>query len=762
MPSYIELEKNDTIPSSSNEGRVVFGINENSKITIKNNTGGTIDLNADITTIELQISGLTSDIETLFNLTGLTEVTYSELVNLISGNSLTPMVYYKITDFKTSYNVPEYYVDGTPKNGIQIGHQENAVEPIIVLATSTDTISTSAYQPTYPNDRIQYDWTWNQTEITNDTCYGRITERIDQYGNRTDYDHRTVFFNRFRSYDKVLKLTGTIFSYNSGLGLISGNGTLFLSEVSVGNILIIDYNGLEIGVKVISASTDNELFVVVDPSFSNINFGEQNFNFYSSTPTPNYNDYKEVYVGQKNLDDWDNFKTFNLDGSSLNNYIGDYSKFYIEDNVPNSGFLLSNNVFYSSNSPIYSNTIGDRSYNNTSKFWFVRNTIGGRFYNNVIHNYSFYSNNINEYFNDNIIDGEMYGNSIGDEFYGNKIKNQFYGNIIETNFYENLIIGNFSNNNVGNNFYTNNITGNTEYNTIGTDTYNNDFYGDVYANKINGGFYYNIIGINFRENSINHLFHNNTIKDNFLRNVINFDFTLNFVGSGFTQNFIDTTIDDFDLEVNYGNITEFTYVSTGTTSDNNTYYGVSSRIINNGDGINAEFNIEVSGNEIISVVSSTEGVLYNIGDVIKINGFGVDGLTGYIGEFSSDGIGKTGTTNFYQNVGTSSLNGNNATFDINVTNNLVDSIVINNVGDSYVTGDVLTILGSSFGGANGIDDITITVVSIDSVIITVTGVSIRPSIYEDYKCNIFKRKGGDFRLSYFDELDTLRITDIDV
>jgi hypothetical protein len=831
MPSYIELEKNDSIPYSSNESRITFGIDENSHIIFKNNTGGTIDFKTDITgieshiiTIDSQISGLTTNVNTLINLTGITkvtEVTYSELVYLITGNTLTPMSYYIISDYKTSYNVPEYYVDGSPKNITEIGHQENAVEPIIVLATSTDTISTSAYQPTYPNDRIQYDWTWNQTEITNDTCYGRITERIDEYGNRTDYDHRTIYFNRFRSYDKNLKLTGTIFSYNSELGQISGNGTLFLSEVSHGDVLIIDYEGSEIGVKVMSASTDNDLFVVVDPSFSGINFGERNFNFYSTISTNNYFEYKEVYVGQKNEDDWDNFKTFNLNGFAQNNYIGDCSKFYIADNLSNSGFLLANNVFYS-DSPIYSNTIGDRSYNNTSRFWFVRNTIRGRFYNNVMYDYGFYSNNINEYFHDNIIDGQMYSNSIGDEFYGNKIKNDFYSNTIETEFYgneiynifkdnkignkfynneigifgvsgntfnentidsqfhenaildnfnrnnifnffkSNLIFGNFENNNVGFNFATNHITGYTSYNTIGPNVENNYFYGDVYANKINGGFYNNGIGTNFRENSINYVFHNNTIKNNFSRNVINFEFTLNTVGSGFTHNFIDTTIDDFNLSINYGNITGFTYVSTGTTSSNDVYNNVVSRIVNNGDGIDATFNIEVSGNEIISVVNNNEGVLYNIGDIIKIRGNDINGLTGYIGEISNNGIGKTGITGYYSNVSASGGDGDNATFNVNVIDNLVDSVEINNVGSLYVVNNVLTILGSSFGGANGIDDITVTVTSIDSVIITVTGISVRPSIYENYKCDIFTRKGGDLRLSYFNEVDILTITDIDV
>jgi hypothetical protein len=217
-----------------------------------------------------------------------------------------------------------------------------------------------------------------------------------------------------------------------------GNGTSFLSEVNPGDILLIDgYQFGGIGVKVVSAITDTTLSIVTDPEFGGIPFCGETYNFYSSTSTGNYDEYKEVYVGQKNENDWDNFLTFNLNGSAVHNYVGDYSKFYLEDNVSNSGFLLANNVFYGND--IYSNTIGDRSYNNTGRYWFVRNTIAGRFYNNMIHQNGFYSNSIGEYFNNNIIKSSMWGNRIGQYFESNEIYNQFYDNDIDNGFYGNKI-----------------------------------------------------------------------------------------------------------------------------------------------------------------------------------------------------------------------------------------------------------------------------------------------------------------------------------
>lgn len=34
----------------------------------------------------------------------------------------------------------------------------------------------------------RFNWTWNQTEVTGGTAFGRIIERIDEFNNRTDFD----------------------------------------------------------------------------------------------------------------------------------------------------------------------------------------------------------------------------------------------------------------------------------------------------------------------------------------------------------------------------------------------------------------------------------------------------------------------------------------------------------------------------------------------------------------------------------------------
>lgn len=462
---------------------------------------------------------------------GLIETTYSELVNNINGGTLNVGAYYIITDFQTCYDVPEYYVNGNPKGSNVIQYNQSNVEPIIVFATSLSTISSTAYQPAYPNDRIQYDWTFNTTLSTGGVAYGRISERIDEFNNRTDYDHRTIFFNRFRSYDKGVQLVGYLDSYDSGTGIMLGNGTSFLADVQIGDILFFEYQGYMVGVKVYSASTNTLIYVIVDSSFgSQINFTGGLIPLYKTTPTGDINEYKEVYIGQKNEGDYNDYLTFNLDGSAIHNYVGDYSKFYLDEIGSTSGFLLANNVFYGNRT--YSNTIGDRSYNNTGTYWFARNTIAGRFYNNVIYNNGFYGNTINEYFNNNIIKGYTYNNNIDDSFHDNIINNRLNDNTIGNNFYSNVINLQFYQNQIGSWAYGNNVNSEFYDNVIGNNFYNND----IATISDNFEFYRNKIGNYFNSNSIRQYFQNNQIGNQFNNNVINGDFYKNTIGNGFNYN----------------------------------------------------------------------------------------------------------------------------------------------------------------------------------------------------------------------------------
>ena len=89
----------------------------------------------------------------------------------------------------------------------------------------------------------------------------------------------------------------------------------------------------------------------------------------------------------------------------------------------------------------------------------------------------------------------------------------------------------------------------------------------------------------------------------------------------------------------------------------------------------------------------------------------------------------------------------NASFNVEINSNAVLGISGNTEGILFVTGDTILISGSQIDGSDLMDD----------VLITVTGISPNPSVYEPYTTEIFERKGGDKRVSYYDENDILNI-----
>ena len=124
-----------------------------------------------------------------------TSVTYAELVNLITNNLLIEGGFYLLTDFVTVYDQMDFDAGGSLKPTLTT--KTGNVEQIWVLALSSNQIAKKAYSATYPNDQIQYDWTYNATFVNGSPAKGRISERIDENNNRTDYDHREIKFIRY-------------------------------------------------------------------------------------------------------------------------------------------------------------------------------------------------------------------------------------------------------------------------------------------------------------------------------------------------------------------------------------------------------------------------------------------------------------------------------------------------------------------------------------------------------------------------------------
>jgi hypothetical protein len=124
-----------------------------------------------------------------------TSVTYTELVNLINTSTLIVGGTYIIIDFQTVYDQMDFDAGGSLKPTLVT--KTGATEQIWVLALAPNQIASKAYSATYPNDQIQYDWTYNTTFVNGSPAKGRISERIDENNNRTDYDHREIKFIRY-------------------------------------------------------------------------------------------------------------------------------------------------------------------------------------------------------------------------------------------------------------------------------------------------------------------------------------------------------------------------------------------------------------------------------------------------------------------------------------------------------------------------------------------------------------------------------------
>lgn len=459
---------------------------------------------------------------------GVTSVTYTQLKDLITANNLQVGSYYLITDFKTCYDRPDYNQFKNPIGVSTDSYFQGPVQPIIVLATSQNTLAVDAYQPTYPKDKIKYDVNYGNTE-SGGVAFGRITERIDEYNNRTDYDHRVIEFKRYRFhyYNRYTPQTGTI--ELSVDGTVTGNGTSF-NSYSVGNYIAVPSSN-EVFYRITNITSDT-LMAVTGLTIGGTPGGTT---FYSASIS-GYDSYYRC-----NTTDVSDFQLYTTFGDAIsneaafNNYIGDYSLPHVEWGTGD--FLLANNVFKSGE--YINNKIGDSSYNNTFNDDCTNNTIGNYFYNNITDD-DFDGNDIGNYFYRNLITANFQYNQIGENFYDNIIINSsFYRNQIGNDFRDNWIDSywgfSFQNNIISNEFNNNYIYKAFYKNNIGPGYNNNNIYSEFEGNKIGAGFnnnsiYYN----NFYNNEINNYFNNNNLGES--ANIGNGNFYSNKIGDYFQSN----------------------------------------------------------------------------------------------------------------------------------------------------------------------------------------------------------------------------------
>jgi len=530
---------------------------------------------------------------------GLVETTYTELYGLWDDAALSPGTYYKITNFRTCYDQPDYDVFDAP---IEVGnYRTGSLSPIIVFALDSGSLAADAFQPEHPNDKIKYDIAFTQTEVTSNPAFGRIVYREDNQGNAFDYDFREVRFKRYNTYFSEDVYNGTISVIESGsLAFITGSGTFFQNFVPGNVVGILDLNNQPIVeyYEIVSIQDDYRMFVT----------GSM-YSFPTNTRLLDANLLEGMSWKKSNV--LSNSASIELPTfENINNCFGNTSTNTAEHTIwEERTFLLPNNVFRDIDDEGYDyvdNVFGHSFRNNTFNADCDSNRVNGDFYKNIINNDfdnnlindGFYHNVIECDFQRNTINGEFHHNHFGDadsnedfdynvinasfyenfftgenDFEYNIIKGEFYRNIIYdwfsknnvNGFHTNVLEANFSNNTIDETFYGNKMYATFSDNVIGENVYDNNFYSNVEYNKIGSSFYYNNIGDpndyganEFFRNKIGNNFESNTIRQNFNDNEIDYNCYDNTFYSYVNRNtigvnFYDNTIGELNEESYFRN-----------------------------------------------------------------------------------------------------------------------------------------------------------------------------------------------------------------
>jgi len=651
-----------------------------------------------------------------------TEITYQALKTLQDRSELTPGGHYLITDFKTCYDQPDYDSNGSPTFSA-INYKVSEENPILVFTISANELAADAYQPNYPKDEIKYDISFNTTEVTGGTAYGRITYRKDDNGNAFDYDFREVLFKRYDAYvseqvyDGLVSITENIAgTYSNGqevitgvvIGVVTGVDTNFsFATGSVVGVLNIDNNDTIVNYYEVLEVLDGNNMVVTGNTIvevSNTRLVDSNLlegmSWKQNNIISNTTSYE--YLTFENYES--SFNNISINNSARTEYREDIT------------FILPNNVFRSSDDGPYtyldnlfgsdfrnntfyddcdSNIIRDDFYNNIITNDFDHNTVTDSFYNNIIDcdftnnivNGSFYNNHFGdadeEDFDYNIIDAGFYNNFYTGEndFEYNTIKGGFYKNIILNRFSRNTLSGVFRNNimestfrdnKIGDECYSNYILEAFSENVTGDYFYDNEIFGSFTGNVIGNNFFNNNLYANaFEDNQISTYFHFNNIGDSGNGTVNNYRFYKNTIGHYFSYNTTLGGDDEYFDNNEIGN--DFSY--------NNVYGEFEGNFIGNGfnnNNIGSRFNDNKIGNN------------FNYNNRIGIN-FKSNVIGNY---FESNRVGN----NFERNrIGDAFASNqiDNGLFDWGELNNLVDreydtfqNALDNNI-DEYVVGENL-------------------------------------------------------------------------
>ncbi len=155
-------------------------------------------------------------IKAVQNAINVIDITYADLVTTIGASGLVEGQLYKITDFATVHWMVDatfggegldysYILDGVGEKIIHTGENE----PLVVLATSVNTLAPEAYSTLHPTDALKYDWNplnystikqfYDSDLSTSPAGFkGIITRREDvTKAIKTNYDFREITYRLY-------------------------------------------------------------------------------------------------------------------------------------------------------------------------------------------------------------------------------------------------------------------------------------------------------------------------------------------------------------------------------------------------------------------------------------------------------------------------------------------------------------------------------------------------------------------------------------
>ena len=269
-------------------------------------------------------------------------INYAEFYNLITNSQLVVGKTYIIMDFQTVYDQMDFDAGGSLKPTLLT--KTGATEQIWVLALAPNQIASQAYSATYPNDKIQYDWTYNTTLVNGSPAKGRISERIDENNNRTDYDHREIKFIRYddgAGNFTVINDNGNAsgefltFVQNFTVGIVKDN---WLGDFySIGALLGQEYANNVFNGGLVVSNTSSSLFY--NNTFSGSYVNNNTFSGYVNINTFSGDVYNNTFSGGVNTNTFSGYvfnNTFSGEvQSNTFTYAGDLRYITIEDDLQN-------------------------------------------------------------------------------------------------------------------------------------------------------------------------------------------------------------------------------------------------------------------------------------------------------------------------------------------------------------------------------------------------------------------------------------------